>query len=94
MNEMEILIGEDWKIKTDEHNFILEQKKVSDTEHHMAKESSKIRWINKGYYPNYSEAIKALVRKNIQQSEISSLEELQTLIERTEESLIRKVVEV
>ncbi|GMB00902.1 hypothetical protein [Pelosinus sp. IPA-1] len=59
-----IIIDQDWRITSDDRNWILQQRKVvqkTDNVENIGKEV----WVNDGYYPTLSSTARGLVEKAI-----------------------------
>lgn len=77
---MNIVLNDKYRITSDKHNLILQEKKKPNKNHHMTKNLNEIRWIDVGYYGNYSHLVEALLQKEIKDSEATSLIELEKTI--------------
>lgn len=73
-----IEIGDKWVITSDQYQFILNEKKVVKSGNKAGEE-----WLDTiGYYPKIEQLISGLIHHQIQQSTISSIEEMGAEIKR------------
>lgn len=73
-----IEIGNKWVITSDQYQFILSEKKVAKAGKKAGEE-----WLDTiGYYPKVNQLISGLMHHHIQQSTITSLDEIASEIER------------
>lgn len=77
---LRIEIGDKWIINSDQYQFILSEKKVVKSGRKAGEE-----WLDTiGYYPKIEQLISGLIHHHIQQSTITSIEEMAAEIKRTE----------
>lgn len=79
---LDMKITDDYKISSDEHNIILEKKRVS-------KKGKINSWSVVGYYPMFEMAADELVEKNIREMDAKSLKELSNSIEALKDAIKR-----
>ncbi|MCY2743063.1 DUF5405 family protein [Klebsiella pneumoniae] len=73
-----IEIGDKWIINSDQYQFILSEKKVAKSGRKAGEE-----WLDTiGYYPKIEQLISGLIHHHIQQSTITSIEEMAAEIKR------------
>ena len=75
---MKVEIGQKLVITSDQHQFILCEKKIVKS----GANAGNTALIPVGYYPKLSHLINALIQKGIRDSDISSLKEMNSEIER------------
>ncbi|HIE5389310.1 TPA: DUF5405 family protein [Enterobacter cancerogenus] len=76
-----IEIGDKWVITSDQYQFILNEKKVVKSGKKAGEE-----WLDTiGYYPKNNQLISGLIHHHIQQSSITTLDEMAAEIERVGE---------
>jgi uncharacterized Rossmann fold enzyme len=88
---MYISIGKDYIITSDPLNIILNKRYVKKDKDENIVDENALRPI--GYYPNLELACKALLNKEINASEVKTLNSLMSLIIRTEELITQAVEE-
>lgn len=75
---LRIEIGDKWIINSDQYQFILSEKKVAKSGRKAGEE-----WLDTiGYYPKIEQLISGLIHHHIQQSAITSIEEMGAEIKR------------
>ncbi|HHT3342049.1 TPA: DUF5405 family protein [Klebsiella michiganensis] len=75
---LRIEIGDKWIINSDQYQFILSEKKVAKSGRKAGEE-----WLDTiGYYPKIEQLISGLIHHHIQQSAITSIEEMAAEIKR------------
>ena len=75
---LRIEIGDKWIINSDQYQFILSEKKVAKSGRKAGEE-----WLDTiGYYPKIEQLISGLIHHHIQQSTITSIEEMAAEIKR------------
>ncbi|HGL6199752.1 TPA: DUF5405 family protein [Klebsiella pneumoniae] len=75
---LRIEIGDKWIINSDQYQFILSEKKVAKSGRKAGEE-----WLDTiGYYPKIEQLISGLIHHHIQQSTITSIEEMTAEIKR------------
>lgn len=73
-----ITIGDKWVITSDQYQFILNEKKVVKSGKKAGEE-----WLDTiGYYPKFNQLISGLIHHHIQQSAITSIDEMAAEIKR------------
>ncbi|EMB5331444.1 DUF5405 family protein [Salmonella enterica] len=73
-----IEVGDKWVITSDQYQFILNEKKVAQSGKKAGEE-----WLDTiGYYPKINQLISGLIHHHIQQSSITTLDEMAAEIER------------
>ncbi|MEZ7217175.1 DUF5405 family protein [Klebsiella spallanzanii] len=72
-----IEVGDKWVITSDQYQFILNEKKVAQSGKKAGEE-----WLDTiGYYPKINQLISGLIHHHIQQSSITTLNEMAAEIE-------------
>ena len=72
-----IEVGDKWGITSDQYQFILNEKKVAQSGKKAGEE-----WLDTiGYYPKINQLISGLIHHHIQQSSITTLNEMAAEIE-------------
>lgn len=85
---MEIKVGETFIISSDEYNWILKEKKVSDPNHHLTKTAEPTeRFVVVGYFGNIEQLSKNLLERHLKASESDSIQNLIKTIQQTENLL-------
>ncbi|HBW2812185.1 TPA: hypothetical protein MEW06_001540 [Klebsiella pneumoniae] len=75
---LRIEIGDKWIINSDQYQFILSEKKVAKSGRKAGEE-----WLDTiGYYPKIEQLISGLIHHHIQQSAITSIEDMAAEIKR------------
>lgn len=85
---MNIQLDENYKIISDPLNYILQEKRIAE----KGKNEGKEIWVNAGYHGTLQSALKGYIRKNIQNSDIDTVEGLIDRMNKLEETV--KQVEV
>lgn len=84
-----------YNIARDKYNWILQEKKVSDPKHHMAKsDKPQERFIDVGYYGRVEHLINALLNKELLQADVNALEDIKTTLLQIEKRLIFDISEI
>ena len=68
-----IELNDKYNITSDKLNFILQEKRIS-------KKTNNIRLVDVGYYGDFKSLVDALIQKEIRESDVTSLKELELLI--------------
>lgn len=93
MKELNLQIGENYRVVSDPNNLILLRKRVSDPNHHFSRGVPRVSWEVEGYYGKFGHLVEHLVEKEIRMSDATALEELVKKVEETKAVLIKKVNE-
>jgi hypothetical protein len=75
---MNLQIIEKWRITTDSHNFILEQKRIKGDK---SKNAGEEYYSQVGFYVNLSGAFDGLLRHELLESDIQTVKELSELLQ-------------
>jgi hypothetical protein len=78
---MDIILNDKYKITSDKYNYILQEKRQPNPNHHKTKNQNEVRWVDLGYYGKYSDLINALIEKEIKTSDVKNFNEIKILIE-------------
>lgn len=92
---MKLTIGENFRVYTDEYNWVLEQKSIVSAERSKTGQPYET-WAKVGYFGNPHHLIRNVLERDLKDSECKSIQELQTRLESAEKRLkieINKVVE-
>ncbi|HEY8444689.1 MAG TPA: hypothetical protein VIK94_01020 [Bacilli bacterium] len=92
---MEIMIDEKYRITSDVYCWILQEKKISNPNHHLSKtNTSKERWIDVGYYRDLDHLIKSLLERKLRQEHVNTLNDLKNTMIQIENKLKTKIDEL
>ena len=69
---MQININENWRISTDTHNFIIEQKSIVE----KGKSKGEVKWKQMGFYPKMHQAVEGYSRRFMLNGDETTVEEL------------------
>ncbi|MEC1723925.1 hypothetical protein P9E34_04085 [Schinkia azotoformans] len=90
-----IHIGENYRIDKDKLNWILQEKRVTDPNHHKTKSDiPEERWIDIGYFGRIEQLLNHLLNSHLLQSNVNTLEDIKTLLKQTENILKIRVEQV
>jgi hypothetical protein len=88
---MKIKLNDKYRVTSDKYNYILQEKKLPDPNHHFTIKSNEIRWVDVGYYGNIRHLINALLENEIKQSDVTKLEDIILLLRDVRESIVNKI---
>lgn len=94
---MEITIGENYKLTSDRFNVVIEEKQVpkkkkDETEEKFLERTKEPSYTQVGFYQTVPKACVGLLRKDINESEATSIKELMKFIKETEERILNMEV--
>jgi hypothetical protein len=69
---LELQINQDYRIRTDEYNIILEKSRIPET----GNMKGQIVWDTMGYYPDFDWAFRAMIKCNIFKSDLRDIESI------------------
>ena len=70
---MDIQIGTDYRLTSDTHNFIIEERKVAGEK---AKNPGEVKWVPIGYWGTLPQALRGLLWHELRESDAESILEL------------------
>lgn len=82
---MIIDLNENYRVETDEFNFILQEKRRA---RNRATGANTVSYKNIGYYPNLSSLIKALLNREILLSKVVTFQDLENFLEERVNSIV------
>lgn len=82
---MIIDLDENYRVETDEFNFILQEKRRACN---RATGANTVRYKNIGYYPNLSSLIKGLFNREILLSQVVTFKDLEIFLEERVNSIV------
>lgn len=91
---MNIQVGDNYLIKSDNMNYILYKKGMTDPNHRFSKGVAKEYWEVVGYYHRWSQLANALLERELKESEALLFQDLTAVMEKVEHTLVRKLEEV
>ena len=91
---MNIRINQDWKLTTDPRNFIIEKRRIAQTDTDKQKKGDEL-WVQIAYYAKLDLALQGLVKHYLLDSTATTLEELRTCLRSIQDDIeaIRTEVE-
>jgi ACT domain-containing protein len=85
---LEIKVGENYIISSDEYNWVLKEKKVADPKHHMTKSvESTEKYMPVGYFGKIEHLANSLLQRHLKTSEPNSIEDLINTLHKAENVL-------
>lgn len=75
---MTITVNEEYRIVTDEYNFMLQQKKVRK----KGKNAGNEIWVTVGYYPSIEYAYEALIRRGLLKEDLEGVQQVIDYLEK------------
>lgn len=82
---MQLKINDDWAIKTDEHNYVIQSRSVAKTGKHVGEES----WSNASYHGSMESALRELVRLDIRKADLVDLRSIVGRVDELDRSIAR-----
>jgi hypothetical protein len=91
---LQIMVGDNYIITADDYNFILQERKISDPNHHLSK--SKVateKLVTVGYYSRMEHVTNALIQRDIKAMGNVTLQEVLSLLKSKENELTIAITE-
>lgn len=91
---MNIQVGDNYLIKSDNLNYILYRKHVSDPNHRFSSGEAKASWEPVGYFNRWKQLASYLLERELKESEALLFQDLTAVMEKVEHTLVRRLEEV
>ena len=76
---MDIRVNKNWKLTTDPRNFIIEKRRVAQTDTDKQKKGDEL-WVQIAYYAKLDLALQGLVKHSMLDCDATTLQELRTCL--------------
>ncbi len=84
---MNILLGDNYKLKSDSMNYILQRKNIVQDGENKGKES----WVNVGYFGRIEQLVNLLVDLEIKRSNVEELGDLIKVVREVENNIVKNI---
>lgn len=92
---MPIQLNDDYRIEKDKYNWILQQRRVTDPNHPMAKsDSPQEKWVDIGYFGKIEHLVNRLISEGLKDLEVNTFREFLTSLHDIEKRLTTRIKEL